>query len=114
MSQETRHEIIEGIMGGSYPIDPREQSTTDARNKRHSARCNDSETNLQSYLFVMHNMFCVTTNTRIQPNHIMHICIPETRLKETFQICHRRIMFEHRGVKSTLDKFQRTFFVLSA
>ena len=48
MSQETRHEIIEGIMEGSYPIDPRKQSTTDARNKRHSARCNDSETNLQS------------------------------------------------------------------
>ena len=64
MSQETRHEIIEGIMEGSYPIDPREQSTTDARNKRHSARCNDSETNLQSYLFVMHNgVLCYNKHT---------------------------------------------------
>ena len=83
MSQETRHEIIEGIMEGSYPIDPREQSTTDARNKRHSARCNDSETNLQSYLFVMHNVFCVTTNTRIQPNHIMHLGWSSKNSEET-------------------------------
>ena len=39
---------------------------------------------------------------------------PEARLKEAFQICHDGIIFRHRGVNSTLAKFQRTFFVLSA
>ena len=42
------------------------------------------------------------------------ICLPETRLKEAFNICNEGITSGHRGVVSTLDKFQRTFFVLSA
>ena len=40
------------------------------------------------------------------------ICKLEARLKEAFQISHGGIMFGHRGVNDTLDKFQRTFFVL--
>ena len=42
------------------------------------------------------------------------ICLPETRLKEAFNICNEGITSGHRGVASMLDKFQRTFFVLSA
>ena len=44
----------------------------------------------------------------------LRICIPEARLKEVFQICHEWIASEYRGVAGTLDKFQRTFFVLLA
>jgi len=49
-----------------------------------------------------------------KPYNTLHICLPETRLKEAFQIRHERIMSGHTGVAGTLDKFQRTLFVLSA
>ena len=42
------------------------------------------------------------------------ICIPESKLREAFQICHEGLAAGHRGVNGTLDKFQRTFFTLSA
>ena len=42
----------------------------------------------------------------------MRNSIPEARLKEAFQICQEGIMSGHRGVNDTLDKFQKTFFVL--
>ena len=49
-----------------------------------------------------------------KPFNALRICIPEARLKEAFQICLEWIASEHRGVAGTLDKFQRTFFVLLA
>ena len=49
-----------------------------------------------------------------RPCNTLHICPPEARLKEAFQICHEGIMSGHRGVAGMLDKFQGTSFVLSA
>ena len=45
-----------------------------------------------------------------KPYNALHICLPETRLKEAFQICHEGITSRHGGVVDTLDKFQRTNF----
>ena len=33
--------------------------------------------------------------------------------RETFQICHEGVTAGHRGIAGTLDKFQRTFFIMS-
>ena len=54
-------------------------------------------------------MFLVTSNTWIQRNHIiLFVYVFQKR------ICHEGIMSRHRGVNGTLDKLQRTLFVLSA
>ena len=36
------------------------------------------------------------------------------KLEELFKICHEGVAGGHRGVAGTLDKFQRTFFTMSA
>ena len=36
------------------------------------------------------------------------------KLEEVFKICHEGMAGGHRGVAGTLDKFQRTFFAMSA
>ena len=36
------------------------------------------------------------------------------KLEEVFKICHKGVAGGHRGVAATLDKFQRTFVVISA
>ena len=36
------------------------------------------------------------------------------KLEEVFKICHKGVAGGHRGVAATLDKFQRTFVVMSA
>ena len=36
------------------------------------------------------------------------------KLEEVFKICHEGVAGGHRGVAGTLDKFQRTFFAMSA
>ena len=36
------------------------------------------------------------------------------KLEEVFKICNEGVAGGHRGVAGTLDKFQRTFFTMSA
>ena len=61
-----------------------------------------------------HGVLCYTKHMEpTKPYNALHICIPEARLKEAFQICKEGITSGHRGVNDTLDKFQKTFFVLS-
>ena len=61
-------------------------------------------------LFVIHNnVLCYNDPTK--PYDAQWICIPEVKLKETFQICHKEIVAWHRGFESTLDKFQRSLFL---
>ena len=36
------------------------------------------------------------------------------KLEEVFKICHKGVAGGHRGMAGTLDKFQRTFFAMSA
>ena len=54
--------------------------------------------------------YCVITATRIQPSQV---CVPSVKFEEVFKICHEGVAGGHRGVAGTLDKFQRTFFVMS-
>ena len=57
----------------------------------------------------------VITVTQIQPSHdALHVCVPAVKLEEVFKICHEGMAGGHRGVAGTLDKFQRTFFAMSA
>ena len=49
-----------------------------------------------------------------KPYNALRIFLPETRLKEVFQIFHEEKTSRHRGVAGISNKFQRTFFVLSA
>ena len=37
----------------------------------------------------------------------LHVCVSAVKLEEVFKIC-------HEGVVGTLEKFQRTFFAMSA
>ena len=66
-------------------------------------------------LFVLHNGILFITVTQIQPSHMMlYLCVPAVKLEEVFKICHEGMAGGHRGVAGTLDKFQRTFFLMSA
>ena len=56
--------------------------------------------------------FCATISTLIKPYNAQRIRLPETRVKEALQICHKGITSGHRGVAGKLAKFQRTFFDL--
>ena len=67
-------------------------------------------------LFVIHNgVLCYNRHTDpTKPYDALSICVPTVKVKETFQICHEGVTARHRGVAGTLDKFQRTFFIMSA
>ena len=67
-------------------------------------------------LFCLNNgVLCYNRHTDpTKPYDAKRICIPESKLREAFQICHEGLAAGHRGVNGTLDKFQRTFFTLSA
>ena len=60
-------------------------------------------------LFVMHNgILCYNLHTDpANPYDVLCVCVPAVKLEEVFKIC-------HEGVAGTLDKFQRTFFKMSA
>ena len=45
---------------------------------------------------------------------MLYLCVPAVKLEEVFKICHKGVAGGHRGVAATLDKFQRTFVVMSA
>lgn len=40
-----------------------------------------------------------------KPYDALHICVPEVKLKETFQICHEGMASGQRGISDTSDKF---------
>ena len=67
-------------------------------------------------LFVIHNsVLCYNRHTDpTKPYDALCVCIPVVKVKKTFQICHEGVSAGHRGVAGTLDKFQRTFFIMSA
>ena len=127
MSTETRHEIVEGnelrklqeadevwkevikwVIEGEVP------KLSEVRGKVQEVLTLRQLFN--PVLFVIHNgVLCYNRHTDpTKPYDALRICVPEVKLKETFQICHEGIMAGHRGVNGTLDKFQRTFFVVSA
>ena len=66
-------------------------------------------------LFVIHNgVLCYNRHTDpTKPHNALHICVPKVKVKEAFKICHEGVSAGHRGVVGTLDKFQRTFFIMS-
>ena len=45
---------------------------------------------------------------------LLCVCVPAVKLEEVFKICHEGMAGGHRGMAGTLDKFQRTFFMMSA
>ena len=69
-------------------------------------------------LFVLHNsIVCYNRHTDpAKPYDALRVCVPAAKLEEVFKICHEGVGVAggHRGVAGTLDKFQRTFFVMSA
>jgi len=67
-------------------------------------------------LFVLHNgILCYNRHTDpAKPYDALHVCVPTVKLEEVFKVCHEGMARGHRGVAGTLDKFQRTFFVMSA
>ena len=67
-------------------------------------------------LFVMHNVIlCYNRHTDpAKPYDALRVCVSAVKLKEVFKICHEGVAGGHRGVAGTLDKFQRTFFAMSA
>ena len=44
----------------------------------------------------------------------LRVCVPTVKLEEVFKIRHEGVAVGLRGVAGTRDKFQRTFFVMSA
>ena len=67
-------------------------------------------------LFMMHKgILCYNRHTDpAKPYDALSVCIPAGKLDEVFKICHEGVAGGHRGMAGTLDKFQRTFFVMSA
>ena len=67
-------------------------------------------------LFVMYNgILCYNRHTDpAKPYDALCVCVPAVKLKEVFKISHEGLAGGHRGVAGMLDKFQRTFFVMSA
>jgi hypothetical protein len=67
-------------------------------------------------LFVMHNgILCYNLHTDpAKPYDALCVCVPAVKLEEGFKICHEGMAGGHRGMAGTLDKLQRTFFVMSA
>ena len=64
-------------------------------------------------LFVIHNgVLCYNRHTDpTKPYNALHVCVPKVKVKERFKICHEGM--SARGVAGTLEKFQRTFFIMS-
>ena len=67
-------------------------------------------------LFVIHNgILCYNRHTDpAKPYDALRVCVPAVKLEEVFKICHEGVAGGHRGMAGTLDKFQRTFFTMSA
>ena len=67
-------------------------------------------------MFVMQNgILCYNRHTDpAKPYDALHVCVPAVKLEEVFKIYHEGVAGGHRGVAGTLDKFQRTFFTMSA
>ena len=67
-------------------------------------------------LFVLHNgILCYNHHTDpAKPYDALCVCVPSVKLEEVFKICHKGMAGGHRSVAGTLDKFQRTFFTMSA
>ena len=67
-------------------------------------------------LFVIHDgVLCYNRHTDpTKPYNALRVCVPKVKVKEVFSICHESVSARHRGVAGTFDKFQRTFFVMSA
>ena len=67
-------------------------------------------------LFVLHiGILCYNRHTDpAKPYDALPVCVPAVKLDEVFKVCHKGVAGGHRGVAGTLDKFQRTFFVMSA
>ena len=42
------------------------------------------------------------------------ICLPSSRLREVFELCHSNSLSGHRGINGTTAKFNRSFYMLSA
>ena len=66
-------------------------------------------------LFVIHNgILCYDCHTDpAKPNDALSVCVPAVKFEEVFKICHKGVAGARRGLAGTLDKFQRTFFVMS-
>ena len=67
-------------------------------------------------LFVIHNGV-LSYNRHTDPTNpydALHISVPAVKVKETFKICSEGVTAGHRGVAGTSDKFQRTFYIMSA
>ena len=64
----------------------------------------------------MHNgILCYNRHTDpAKPYDALHVCVPTVKLEEVFKICHEGVAGGHRGMAGMLDKFQRTFFAMSA
>ena len=58
--------------------------------------------------------YYVTTSYPAKPYDALHVCVPTVKLEEVFKICHEGVAGGHRGMAGMLDKFQRTFFAMSA
>ncbi len=65
---------------------------------------------------MIHNgILCYNRHTDpAKPYDALRVCVPAVKLEEVFKICHEGVAGGHRGVAGTLDKFQRTFFTMSA
>ena len=66
-------------------------------------------------LFVIHNgVLCYNRHTDpTKPYNALHVCVPKVKVKEAFKICHEGVSAGHRALVGTLDKFQRTFIIMS-
>ena len=58
-------------------------------------------------------MFTKAAN-RNQTGEVGRICIPASMVKEVWSLCHQSDLGGHRGLKGTLNKFLRGFFMFSA
>jgi len=67
-------------------------------------------------LFMLHNeILSYNRHTDpAKPYDALRVCVPTVKLEEVFKICQEGVAGGHRGVAGTLDKFQRTFFAMSA
>ena len=81
--------------------------TQDAGSEGRNSGSDLSEADIQSYS-VCNGILCYNRHRDpAKPYDALRVCAPAVKLEEVFKIC-------HEGVAGTLDKFQRTFFVMSA
>ena len=96
-------EVIKWLLSGKVP-------------KMQEVRGGIQEVIFNPTLFVMHNgiLYYNWHTDPAKPYDALRVCVPAVKLEEVFKICHEGVAGGHRGMAGTLDKFQRTFFAMSA